>query len=739
MLLHDRLWHEAKKIMPVELPIGVYIVTEKGEFVYCNRKARKILGFPPEGQIQQTITECYRDPEKREELLKKLEPFQDEADWIEQEKVQFKVGAKDILVQIYCRWIKDSQTGEVIGFMGCLDDITDEERYRELFQKLPAGVYRLDEKDIIVEVNNALVMMLGYDSGNELMGLSALDLYTNIQEGEKIRQNVELDGSIVNAKIELKKKNGESIYALTNSFRINNPDGSYAGREGMLTDITPDERYRKNLDVVPVGFYVVHERDGKEEITHCNKQLALLLEFEDGDSPIGYDVRDFHESLEETHRLKEALYQKDKEGLPLLGFPLNIKTQKGNGILFEVNSRLVHRHDGEIIGRTGIVRDITEETKTKKRAEKLKSNLDELTADIGRVLHVYSATLSSIHLSIDAVIRTYEYNPFDKTQELLPDKAIQVLLDPTREYIDNLEILAKLLDDPNRYPDYESFSKTELKNLIDLMQDLQNSLPQIAFQLPTIREAALKTSQLIREIDTSKISKDTTRQVQKSVSTLLSLCNLVDLHQVKDAIMNMDYVVRSLREYIVSQSKAKEVRTVWKIGMLINRAVTQLNEYVRNKGVNIKFKIENPEVQVEVVERDVVRAMANLLHNAIKYSWKREKGELPWVLITTRMITSPQKKIWIEFENYGVQIPREEIEHDLIFQIAYRGRLSSDRGRMGTGVGLTDARLVARDHGGDVVVESHPASYTPYKDDPYIPYLTTARLILPIYPEKEES
>ncbi|MCL5037435.1 MAG: sensor histidine kinase [Chloroflexi bacterium] len=135
-----------------------------------------------------------------------------------------------------------------------------------------------------------------------------------------------------------------------------------------------------------------------------------------------------------------------------------------------------------------------------------------------------------------------------------------------------------------------------------------------------------------------------------------------------------------------------------------------------------------------VAKRDVVRAISNLIHNAIKYSWNRDSDEKRWVTIRSKIV---DKEVWIEFENFGVPITKEEIDHEIIFEIGVRGRLSHDRGRTGTGVGLSDARRIARRHGGDVVISSRPVSPGGREDD-YLknPFITTAILKLPLPPKR---
>jgi signal transduction histidine kinase len=80
----------------------------------------------------------------------------------------------------------------------------------------------------------------------------------------------------------------------------------------------------------------------------------------------------------------------------------------------------------------------------------------------------------------------------------------------------------------------------------------------------------------------------------------------------------------------------------------------------------------------------------------------------------------------------------EELDQGLVFQLGYRGQLSTERGRLGTGIGLTDARRVARSHGGDVIIESKPTKIFSEQDPEYFnqPFLTKVVLYLPFAEKK---
>ena len=137
-------------------------------------------------------------------------------------------------------------------------------------------------------------------------------------------------------------------------------------------------------------------------------------------------------------------------------------------------------------------------------------------------------------------------------------------------------------------------------------------------------------------------------------------------------------------------------------------------------------------------EHDLVRALANLIHNGIKYTWRRERAQRSWVTIRS---TISEGMVDLVVENWGVPIAREELDRDLVFQIGYRGKWSTDRGRSGTGIGLSDARRVAENHDGELLVESRPAAAGRHDPDSpgyyQQPFLTTVTLRLPLADEWE--
>ncbi|MBI5294911.1 MAG: GAF domain-containing protein [Chloroflexi bacterium] len=113
--------------------------------------------------------------------------------------------------------------------------------------------------------------------------------------------------------------------------------------------------------------------------------------------------------------------------------------------------------------------------------------------------------------------------------------------------------------------------------------------------------------------------------------------------------------------------------------------------------------------KIEMSLFDLTIAIKNIIHNAVKYSFKPPRN-----LDKHRTI-----KVWGEsdkdrdgyyvvcVQNYGVEITQAEIENRTIFKPYIRGEKASDKRRIGAGFGLAHAQMVIEDlHNGFIDVTS---------------------------------
>jgi diguanylate cyclase (GGDEF)-like protein/PAS domain S-box-containing protein len=123
-----------------------------------------------------------------------------------------------------------------------------EQRYRELFQNVTAGVFQTTPDGKFMAANPALVRMLGYDSEDELLAVDvAQDIYMDPGHREAWAQSMAECGEVRNAELVLKRRDGSKIVVLENSRVVRDTEGRVLFYEGTLTDITAAHELSQQL------------------------------------------------------------------------------------------------------------------------------------------------------------------------------------------------------------------------------------------------------------------------------------------------------------------------------------------------------------------------------------------------------------------------------------------------------------------------------------------------------------
>ena len=161
----------------------------------------------------------------------------------------------------------DSELKEKIppSQMLCEEEPKDsEKRFEELLEHLPVGVYRTTPNGTIIEANQALVDMLGYQSEEELRDINVKSLY--IKQRERIKHLEKLESKNTHiAEFELKRKDGRTIWGRDYSLAVMKPAGTIDYYDGILLDITSQKIAEEKLNQV------------LKELEHSNKERQKMI------------------------------------------------------------------------------------------------------------------------------------------------------------------------------------------------------------------------------------------------------------------------------------------------------------------------------------------------------------------------------------------------------------------------------------------------------------------------------
>lgn len=131
---------------------------------------------------------------------------------------------------------------------------------------------------------------------------------------------------------------------------------------------------------------------------------------------------------------------------------------------------------------------------------------------------------------------------------------------------------------------------------------------------------------------------------------------------------------------------------------LVRTAVRTLERPLAEQGFSVKLDIDEAVPELQADSDALMRAVLNLLSNAMKYSGKSREIEV-------RLGTRRQLAV-IRIRDHGFGLP--ESEQQQIFEKFYRAPQPDGQSVPGTGLGLTLVKHVAEEHGGGVEVRSKP-------------------------------
>jgi PAS domain S-box-containing protein len=123
-----------------------------------------------------------------------------------------------------------------------------EERYRSIFENALEGIFRITPAEGFVDVNPALVQMLGYSTREEVMALDVRkDLFADPQEWRYLIDQHRSKKAVRNFEAVWKQKSGDVIVVGIDSRIIYDPDGRAKYYEGMAQDVTARKRAEEKL------------------------------------------------------------------------------------------------------------------------------------------------------------------------------------------------------------------------------------------------------------------------------------------------------------------------------------------------------------------------------------------------------------------------------------------------------------------------------------------------------------
>jgi diguanylate cyclase (GGDEF)-like protein/PAS domain S-box-containing protein len=124
--------------------------------------------------------------------------------------------------------------------------LESEKRYQDLIEHLPVGIYRTTPDGKIIEANQALANILGYESHEDLKDINVTDLYVRAADRTEHLRELDAKGTYF-TEFQLRRKDGQAIWGRDYPRAVIDSEGKIKYYDGILVDITEQKKAEGKL------------------------------------------------------------------------------------------------------------------------------------------------------------------------------------------------------------------------------------------------------------------------------------------------------------------------------------------------------------------------------------------------------------------------------------------------------------------------------------------------------------
>ena len=203
-----------------------------------------------------------------------------------------------------------------------MDLIKSEERYRSLQENIPLGVFRTTPEGKIISGNPALADMFGFDNVEEMLGVSAPDLYFDPEHRQDLMDMLKEKGVVTGFEVQLNYRDGSIFWGSENISAVKGKGGKVIYLDGIVEDISErkkmEEEMQKTEKLESLGLLaggIAHDFNNILAAILVNISLARM--YAEKDEKAVERLRDAEKAVSRAQNLTQQLLTFSMGGAPI--------------------------------------------------------------------------------------------------------------------------------------------------------------------------------------------------------------------------------------------------------------------------------------------------------------------------------------------------------------------------------------------------------------------------------------